>query len=853
MQLAERNQININAPIDGNLQNQPNQNYQTQGEQVLNLQNQNQNYQNSSNYQYNQTQPFNESDIPEQNNQTGQGIQTVNQGIDQVVRNTLKSRGINFARMQTPEQVKVNDREKKKELLDNIQAQLTLNKRTKYEELLRKRKEDEKYLQDMNTCFPFGRGGGGAPIRNKDGKIVTTRRYLISDPKYNLSSIQVDDDYDDVWCKDRKFGMTEFKNKTPNINNQRFANADMGNNMNMNNGGNMSLGGTMPRNNSARVMNNNMNMNNSNFMNTMPMNQRQNIGNRTFNNMNGGNNYNYNQRQYSNYQRNNNMNMGGNMNMDMGNNMNNMDYQMNNQMNQMNNNMNYDYQQMPMDQQQGNDFYQQPNGNQVLNNDPELNLSYDNYGMDEENKRLNKESYRNDLLTQIKEKENRKKLEKERKAREDAEEEERIRRENEELERRLQEEKNRNLKAQKDTDNANFQAQVKTPQMDNKPYGLSVTENKLTIADQEALKKFNQQEIESRMALNNEILKLREQMEDQKNNLFSQISQLTKETQDANNQRFEALKEIEVLKDELSKQRADEELRRKYVYDVIRNDNSQLGYLGSQSHLPDQPTEKVILPLKNPKDMYYDEKIRHPNRIIPIPKLTELDENQLKHQSKFIDMETRDVMDGLELYDIKNEGLTREERFQNEQEEKELNHKGYEVQGDYGTLRSYYSFNGDELKGNSNFIDEAERNLESFGRGNINSDTQKSNDYSTPINFDNPRRTPMREIRTPNKTPISTPSGKRNNMSIEDNFKKDIQSSINNNIRDLDDGHLEVNQIYNRNLERLRFLNEIESNLNMSNNNSSGYEGNYGGSTGYSKDNFDDFINKINSTCVPNY
>ena len=99
------------------------------------------------------------------------------------------------------------------------------------------------------------------------------------------------------------------------------------------------------------------------------------------------------------------------------------------------------------------------------------------------------------------------------------------------------------------------------------------------------------------MQLNNEIMKLREQMKDQQNDLFNQIAFLKQETQNANQQRFEALKEIDKLKDELSKQRNDEILRRKYVYDVVVNEAQDANNIVQESHLPKNDKPKVVLPV----------------------------------------------------------------------------------------------------------------------------------------------------------------------------------------------------------------------------------------------------------------
>ena len=101
-------------------------------------------------------------------------------------------------RISSPINIKAEESERKKILLDNIQAQINLRRQTKLNELQKTKEEDAKYLKEMFEKYPFGRGGGGAPIRNKRGEIVTSRRNLISDLKYNQSSINVDDDFDEV-------------------------------------------------------------------------------------------------------------------------------------------------------------------------------------------------------------------------------------------------------------------------------------------------------------------------------------------------------------------------------------------------------------------------------------------------------------------------------------------------------------------------------------------------------------------------------------------------------------------------------------------------------------------------------
>ena len=123
--------------------------------------------------------------------------------------------------------------DRKKTLLENIQAQINLKKRTKLEELNKRKQEDAKYLQDMVIFYPFGRGGGGAPNRDKSGNVITYRRALISDPKYNFASINVDDDYDEVWNREKRIGRF-YKNTQDFSNKNNFRNNNIQENENNN-------------------------------------------------------------------------------------------------------------------------------------------------------------------------------------------------------------------------------------------------------------------------------------------------------------------------------------------------------------------------------------------------------------------------------------------------------------------------------------------------------------------------------------------------------------------------------------------------------------------------------------------
>ena len=716
-----------------------------------NFGNYNQNMNNTlNNNNFNQNNTMNMNQNYNNNNQQNNNMdQNINNGMNEYVRKELSSHEINPIYSASPQQLRREEQERKKMLLNNIQSQINLTKKTKLEELKKRQEEDAQYLKDMVVCFPFGRGGGGAPIRDKSGNIVTNRRALISDPKYNLASINVDDDYYDVWDKEKRIGRY-YRNGSQ---------YEVGNN-NLNN--------NQPLSNTGMAYNNNQGGYNQNF-------QQENVG-----------------RPYSTNPRlmNNNYNIGQNM---------------------------------------GNNYSQQPNNNysnnqQLFNtmqrpNVQNISLTYDNYEvMDRDQMRQIKANYRQDLINQMEENKLKKELEKKRKELEEAREEERLRKERDELEQRELEERNKNQQLQNrvrnennlliiernnrnnnnNNNNNNNQSEFNNVKTINRTIRINeVNENNNNAIDQEAIDKINQKEMESKMQLNNEILKLREQMKDQQNDLFSQIAFLKQETQSANQQRFQALKEIEKLKDELSKQRADENLRRKYVYDVVVNDANSTNNVIQETHLPGQEKPEIVLPVKSEKDLYYDEKIRHPNRIIPVPKLTELYEHGVKTDSKFIDIDTHNIFNGLELYEPNNKLVDSQD------EDYKINNRGIEIDGDYGTLRNY----------NDNNI-------------------LKTSDVLLPNTSDLNKNTVNISINNKNVKSF------KNIKNVETN-KDGRTENININLETEDDGQFEVNRIYNKNLERLRYLNGLD-------NFDSKKEKNLISNNIAEKDNFDEFIRKLN-------
>ena len=144
---------------------------------------------------------------------------TINQINNETNTNNFNVNSLlNSGKISTVDSIRLGEIERKKILLDNIQSQISLRKKTKLEELKQRQEEDAQYLKDMIIRYPFGRGGGGAPIRDKSGKILTHRRNLISNLKYNQAPINVDDDYDEVWGKEKRIGRL-YVNGNQNINN----------------------------------------------------------------------------------------------------------------------------------------------------------------------------------------------------------------------------------------------------------------------------------------------------------------------------------------------------------------------------------------------------------------------------------------------------------------------------------------------------------------------------------------------------------------------------------------------------------------------------------------------------------
>ena len=477
----QQNQINISQSQNNinNSQNYRNNNInENQNENMNNLVNNKSmintinkndffNYPNNNNNYYNNDmnnnnnnnimeENYENNNIPNnQNNNNLYKSQDINIGLNEWVRNDLVARGLHVGRsVVSPRSIRMSQLDRKKTLLENIQAQINLKKRNKLEELNKRKQEDAKYLQDMVIFYPFGRGGGGAPNRDKSGNVIAYRRALISDPKYNFASINVDDDYDEVWNKEKRIGRF-YKNAMEPINN---------NNININN-----------ENNQNQDFNNNL-RSTPQYIQSNP-------------------------RPYSTFIR----------------------------TPSMNNNPNFNNQ---ISLRSRIPIY-----NENINKNNELLLK-----LKEQNELLRRqldEEKENDRL--------RKELEKE-----------------EEKNKILNE--NKNMEKEEDEIVNNYEK--------NEIIEREIIDPNSIILDKDTIEKINRSEIESRNKLNNEIYRLRSQMQNQQMLLFQQISNLKNEAEKANSEREEALREIEKLKMQIY-QGNKEDRKKRYIHHVIVSDNGE--------------------------------------------------------------------------------------------------------------------------------------------------------------------------------------------------------------------------------------------------------------------------------------
>ena len=135
-------------------------------------------------------------------------------------------------------------------------------------------------------------------------------------------------------------------------------------------------------------------------------------------------------------------------------------------------------------------------------------------------------------------------------------------------------------------------------------------------------------------------------------------------------------------------------------------------------------------------------------------------------------------------------------------EDYKINNRGIGIEGDYGTLR-----------GNDNIM----RTSDVLMPNSTELNTNQVN-----ISINNKKMQTFKNIKN-----VETVKDERND-------------NININLESIDDSGFEVNKIYNKNLERLRYLNDMENNFTPTKN----YD--LLKNNALEKDNFDEFIKKLN-------
>ena len=219
------------------------------------------------------------------------------------------------------------------------------------------------------------------------------------------------------------------------------------------------------------------------------------------------------------------------------------------------------------------------------NNKPsiyEINLSYNTFELTKEQKQRNKQLYKSELLSQIKEKQMKQYLEVQNRINEDKKDEERIRIQNVELQKSFEEEWER--KKNDPTDKFNIKSSSKKQRNiynndnyidedldeDGLPINLPPEEKKKILKEREEEKK-----------VRNELMMLTKQFQEQNDQFMNTINDLQKETKDANAKRFTDLIEIEKIKAELDQKREDERILKRNMFDNLRYGGDNLRHVMS--------------------------------------------------------------------------------------------------------------------------------------------------------------------------------------------------------------------------------------------------------------------------------
>lgn len=685
---------------------------------------------------------------------------------------------------------KEEEQMRKRIYLDSIQQQMIKRQDNQYKSKQDKYYNDQKYLQSLQSNYPFGRGGAGAPNRDKEGNIITTRRRLISDPKYQHYNIYVNDDYNDVWNLPKP-GVMRFVNERATPYNQAMtAMSSMNNQSTVVNNDNYGHGGFVKGENlsdhrytsakrlgniGSSVVNNRVNpygndMNHMNFYNEQANNNHlPNDYHPQYNNTSHLNHIN------STNDINNNMNMNYNTYPTYPNtNTNQIPYKIDNQ--HMKNSQINEYDHInQQDYMSNNDNWNQLQNNTDQKGNLDISISYNNTELNvPDNDHIKKSKLRGYLENQINEKKERKKREEERRRREEFEEEERLKKEREALERRLKEEEEYkkkqkeeiDLENQKLRDKAFNQLRPSSRKVKFDDFYGNTEDNQVVNEKPEiVIDAFDPKHDERiKKELNEQIIRLRNQINEQQQQVINQIIDLKAETQQANLQRYDALREIAYLKEEIGKNRIEDELRRKYVYDVM------VGSGSSGTGMTYESKKEEVLPIYNKerglnlsklkendmRNMYYDDHIRKPQENLKAPIKIVDDEVELRCKSDYIDVNSH-RLDGKETY------LNTKVRERKKEEERKPDFSmGIKANNDFYIPEITYE----------EYDKQISKRLVEYNK-------DREEDYKE-----------INEFKYPNE--------KRNDGSKISKVEKEYNNK-------------DINEVYNKNLERLRWLNSLEA------------------------------------------
>lgn len=373
-------------------------------------------------------------------------------------------------------------------------------------------------------------------------------------------------------------------------------------------------------------------------------------------------------------------------------------------------------------------------------------------------------------------------------------EEERIKREREELERRLDEEQNkkRRLKDEMDAENKRLKDLAynmnrpgsKKVEFDLREQNPQETKPSVIVYDPKA-------DEDLKKGIQDHITRLRNQVQEQQMQVINQITELKQETQQANLQRYEALKEISYLKEEISKTRIEDELRRKYVYDVMVDNKHSLDTVMNNTKLEGNDRTSGLIydqqgfdaqHKKNVKKIVYDDMIRHPKRPPMIPKIVDDGDVDIGGKSSFIDIDTYRMNADTSHYEPAYKSSVNKNNYNdsnnrdNFNREEEFNKKAIKIEDDqYLPLDGFYKGHDEQISNNLNkHYKERTKDYKEIKEFNNNYNRKYDNN-----NFKN-----------------------TNKDDNNDGIDKDGEFSYNDK--------MSVNHIYNKNMERLRWLNNIE-------------------------------------------